>query len=224
MKKSSLFALSIASLVALVGCNKGSTPKGKPVGQTVTTTMFKELMGQEGEISETPAVHDDYGMIDVTSEENKADIFLLEDTKDSYEFIFYLGAFNKTGDDSYEMEGVGVFTLNQLNIIGNNIMYSFMAPEDEEEAAEAFTYDLGHWACAAVYEPLVEDPDTGDLVMSYCTFLNALDDAGEIDQDRVTAQVSFYFFVFDETSASTGITTSYLFCNAEIISVADFDQ
>ena len=224
MKKSSLFVLSIASLVALVGCNKGSTPKSKPVGQTVATTMYKELMGEEGELSKTPAVHDDNGMIDVTSEENKADIFKIEDTKDSYEFIFALGSFTKTGDDEYSYNETTKFTLEQLNLVGNNIMYDFMAPEDEEAAEEAFTYDAGHWACAAVYEPLEEDPDTGSLIRSYCIFINALDDAGEVDQDRATVQVNFYFFVFDEANASTGITTSYLFCDTEIIGSADFDK
>lgn len=225
MKKSSLFVLSIASLVALVGCNKGSTPKGKSVGLTVATTMYKELMGEEGELSKNPAVHDDNVMIDVTSEENTADIYKIEDTKDSYEFIFSLGSFTKTGVDEYTLSGsTATFTLEQLNIVANNIMYAFMSPEDEEEAEEAFTYDAGHWACAAVYEPLEEDPDTGSLIRSYCIFINALDDEGEVDQERATVQVNFYFFVFDEADASTGITYSYLFCDTEIIGSADFDK
>ncbi len=224
MKKSSLFALSVASLVALVGCGKQAA--SVPAGKKCALAAYSDLLGEKpGSISKDPAVYiEGTSFIDPKSDANEADLYLIDGFKDSWEFVFYLYAFDKTGEDEYSIVEDGTtytFTLEQLNYIGNNTMYAFMAPEDEEEAAEAFTYKAGKWACSAVYEAIEENSETGSLISSYCEFCDAYDKDGEIDQDLITTYVDFIFYVVDYVDEDSSETTSYLFCTCKVLALSD---
>lgn len=219
MKKSSLLALSLVSLVGLVGCSKQEAKA--PAGKACASRVFKDITGEKGKFTKEPAPHiEQTQFIDPLSKEGpEADIYLIEDMSDSYEFCFYLFQFEKTAD-GYVIEEEGTtytFTLAKLNNLGNNIMYDFFAPEDPEEEFQV-SYRRGKWLCTAVYEAIEKDDD-GNLVSSYCEFADAVGKDGEPSQDAITVYADCLFYVVDEEVEEK--TLSYLFCTVKILSIKD---
>lgn len=218
--KKSLLALSLASLVALVGCGQ-SAPK-LPVGRACMETFCKEMYGKKKVTKGEGVVERDAsGFYDVESENNgKAEYFLAyEGLKDVWATAFYIFVFEKVGS-TYKIVEEGTeysFTLEQLNFIGNNIMYDYFDPEKTSD--EHFSYDELNWICTDVYDPVEVDEDDDSLVSSHFQFLNCKKTQKVAD---ATLVIDGYVFVRDEINSSTGITNSYLFIEIDIGDINEY--
>ena len=223
MKKGSLFALAAASVLALVGCGgNGGGSKKVPVGKDAMEKTVSWLFTTnprkpyEAKMGEGTFDRDDSGLFwDVTSDHNgSADYFLYdEESVDIWACCFYLAQFTKVGD-MYQIVEQGqtyTYTLNQLNIIGNNIMYGLFASPDDVEDPEFNPDDYipvsqGLWICGDLYDPIEGDED--DMVSSYFLFA----DCGEsLDIADASLIAQGFVFVRDEVDSKTGTTYSYLF-------------